>query len=240
MSWHTFTFGSTAIKYEVRRSSRRKKTVQIKMEDGIPRVLVPATLPDAEIQAIVHKRSAWIIEHTSKPKPEPPPNRFAHGRILPYLGRGNRIIVRRDDVWFPTVRLDQRRFRVIAPKNSRDSVQIYRAFVEWYGARAYERLPKIVDTWWPRLGRGERSQIAIHIRDQKSRWGSCSTKGSLNLNWRLMMLEPQLAEYVVVHELAHLSEMNHSPAFWSVVESALPDMKQRRKRLKEVEKTIPF
>ena len=65
-------------------------------------------------------------------------------------------------------------------------------------------------------------------------------KGSLNFNWRLMMLEPELAEYIVVHELAHLTEMNHSPAFWNVVERALPDVKQRRQRLKEVEKTIPF
>ena len=240
MSWHTIKLGKTAIEYEVRRSRRRKKTVQIKVEDGIARVLTPSTLPDAEIRAIVRKRADWIIEHTSETKPEPSSKRFAHGRILPYLGRGNRVIVRRDDVWFPAVRLDQRRFRVVAPRNAKDNEQIYHAFVEWYGARAYERLPRIVDTWWPRLGRGERSQIAIHVRDQKTRWASCSVKGSLNFNWRLMMLEPPLAEYIVVHELAHLTEMNHSPAFWNVVERALPDMRQRRQRLKEVGKTIPF
>ena len=240
MSWHTIKVGKSAIEYEVRRSARRKKTVQIKMEDGIPRVLAPATLPDAEIRAIVRKRAAWIIEHTSEPKPEPSSKGFAHGRILPYLGRGMRVIVRRSDVWFPTVRLDQRRFRVIAPKNGSDGEQIHRAFVEWYSARAHQRLPEIVDRWWPRLGKGERSQIAIHVRDQKTRWASCSVKGSLNFNWRLMMLEPPLTEYIVVHELAHLAEMNHSPAFWSVVERALPDMKQRRLRLKGVEKSIPF
>ena len=155
-------------------------------------------------------------------------------------GRGNRVIVRRDDVWFPTVRLDQRRFHVVAPRNAKDNEQIYRAFVEWYSARAYERLTEVVDRWWPRLGKGERSQIAIHIRDQKTRWASCSVKGSLNFNWRLMMLEPPLTEYIVVHELAHLTEMNHSPAFWDVVERALPDMRQRRQRLKEVEKSVPF
>ena len=240
MSWHTIKMGTTAIEYEVRRSARRKKTVQIKMEDGVARVLAPSTLPDAEIRALVRKRSGWILEHTPDTKPEPSSERFAHGRILPYLGRGIRVIVSSADVWFPAVRLDQCRFRVVAPKNARDSEQIFRAFVEWYGARACERLPRIVDRWWPHLGRGDRARIAIHIRDQKSRWASCSMKGSLNFNWRLMMLEPPLAEYIIVHELAHLTEMNHSPAFWNVVERALPDVKQRRQRLKEVEKTIPF
>lgn len=240
MSWHTIELGKTAIEYEVRRSRRRKKTVQLKMEDGVARVLAPSTLPDAEIRAIVRKRASWIIEHTSETKPEPSSKRFAHGRILPYLGRGNRIIVSRADVWFPHVRLDQRRFRIVAPRNVRDGEEIYRAFVEWYSARASERLPGTVDRWWPHLGRGDRSEIVIHVRDQKSRWASCSVKGSLNFNWRLMMLEPPLAEYIVVHELAHLTEMNHSPAFWDVVERALPDMRQRRQRLKEVGKTIPF
>ena len=240
MSWHSVKVGKATIRYEVRRSGRRKKTVSIKLEDGVPRVMVPATLPDAEIQAMVRKRADWIIEHASKTKAEPPSRRFANGRILPYLGRGVRILVRRSDVWFPQVRLDKRRFRVVAPRNGRDGEQIYRAFIEWYTARAHEELPEVVDRWWPRLGRGARARIAIHVRDQKSRWASCSVKGSLNFNWRLMMLEPALAEYVVVHELAHLTEMNHSPAFWNVVESAMPDMKQRRQRLKEVEKTIPF
>ena len=240
MSWHTIELGKTTIEYDVRRSRRRKKTVQIKMEDGIPRVLVPATLPDAEIRSIVRKRAAWILEHTSETKPEPLSKRFVHGQILPYLGRGVKVVVSRADVWFPNVRLDQGHFRVVAPRNGRDGEQIYRAFVEWYGARSREILPEVVDRWWTHLGRGDRSCIAIHVRDQKTRWASCSVKGSLNFNWRLMMLEPPLAEYIVVHELAHLTEMNHSPAFWNVVERALPDMRQRRQRLKEVGKTIPF
>ena len=180
MSWHTIKTGKTAIEYEVRRSARRKKTVQIKMEDGVARVLTPATLPDAEIRALVRKRAAWIIEHTSDKKPEPLWKRFTHGQTLPYLGRGIKVTVSSADVWFPAVRLDQRRFRVVAPRNARDGEQIYRAFVEWYSARAYQKLPELVDRWWRHLGRGDRREIAIHVRDQKSRWGSCSVKGSLN------------------------------------------------------------
>ena len=73
----------------------------------------------------------------------------------------------------------------------------------------------------------------ITIREQKTRWGSCSSKGNLNFNWKLVLLDPELLDYVVVHELAHRREMNHSVAFWKVVEAELPDYRERRARLKE-------
>lgn len=73
----------------------------------------------------------------------------------------------------------------------------------------------------------------ITIREQKTRWGSCSSKGNLNFNWKLVLLAPELLDYVVVHELAHRREMNHSAAFWKVVEAELPDYWERRARLKE-------
>lgn len=73
----------------------------------------------------------------------------------------------------------------------------------------------------------------ITIREQKTRWGSCSSKGNLNFNWKLVLLDSELLDYVVVHELAHRREMNHSVAFWKVVEAELPDYRERRRRLKE-------
>ena len=68
----------------------------------------------------------------------------------------------------------------------------------------------------------------ITIRDQKSRWGSCSGKGNLNFNWRLILAPEEVLDYVVVHELAHRLEMNHSVRFWGHVERVLPDYKDRR------------
>lgn len=72
----------------------------------------------------------------------------------------------------------------------------------------------------------------ISIREQKTRWGSCSSKGNLNFNWKLVLMPEDILDYVVVHELAHRVEMNHSPAFWTIVERVLPDYKERRKWLK--------
>ena len=73
----------------------------------------------------------------------------------------------------------------------------------------------------------------ISMRNQKTRWGSCSSNGNLNFNNRLLFVPKELVDYVVVHELAHRKEMNHSNAFWNVVEKYMPDYKERRKKLRE-------
>jgi predicted metal-dependent hydrolase len=74
----------------------------------------------------------------------------------------------------------------------------------------------------------------VAIRNTKSRWGSCSTKGNLNFNYRIIFLPPHLADYLIVHELCHLKEFNHSVRFWNLVSLALPDFKKLRKDLKGV------
>ena len=73
----------------------------------------------------------------------------------------------------------------------------------------------------------------ISIREQKTRWGSCSSAGNLNFNWRLIFAPPAVLDYVVVHELAHRKEMNHSAAFYAIVEQVLPDYRSSQKWLRE-------
>ena len=106
------------------------------------------------------------------------------------------------------------------------------------GTRAEEHIAEGVDLWWPRLGVGERSRVIIG--SQRSRWGSCAPDGTLRFSWRTMMLPPEVIEYIIVHELAHLTVKAHSAEFWDFVSRALPDVKHRRKLLREVGPALPL
>ena len=78
------------------------------------------------------------------------------------------------------------------------------------------------------------------IRDQRRSWASCAPDGTLRFNWRTMMLEPSLIDYIVVHELAHLQICRHSPDFWALVYGVMPDARHRRQRLRAVGGTLPL
>lgn len=95
---------------------------------------------------------------------------------------------------------------------------------------AREYFPKRAAYFLPLTG-GSFNRITV--RDQKTRWGSCSARGTLSFNWRLMLAPPAVLDYVVVHELCHLTHMDHSKAFWSLVESVCPNYRAHRKWLKE-------
>jgi len=96
-------------------------------------------------------------------------------------------------------------------------------------ARALERIRERLGVYHPAIG-GEYGRVAV--RDQRSRWGSCSSKSNLNFNWKLIMAPPQVLDYVVIHELCHLHEFNHSPRFWRLVETQMPDYEVWKKWLK--------
>lgn len=79
----------------------------------------------------------------------------------------------------------------------------------------------------------------VYIRNQCSRWGSCSSSGNLNFNYRIAFLPQELFDYVIVHELCHLIEFNHSPAFWMSVEKVIPDHRERRALLQKQQLQVP-
>jgi predicted metal-dependent hydrolase len=101
---------------------------------------------------------------------------------------------------------------------------------EWLGRRALEDARSHVERRAPRLGR---KPTSLRIGDQKTLWGSCSSRGAISLNWRLVAAPPAVFEYVVVHELCHLVERNHGEAFWQLVGELMPDYREHRSWLKK-------
>ncbi|MCI0384535.1 M48 family metallopeptidase [Streptomyces sp. CNQ085] len=102
--------------------------------------------------------------------------------------------------------------------------------VAWYAERGRQWLPRRVGPWAERLAS---PPVDLVVRPLGYRWGSCSDRGALNIHWAVMQLPAALVDYVLVHELAHLREPNHSPAFWRLVGRVLPDYESRRARLDE-------
>ena len=236
------TFGDTTIEYVVRRSKRRRKTIEVALNGGGVRVAAPASTTDDQVREFVLKRAPWIVQKLGEERSRKARAlRFVSGESLPYMGRNVSLVVTPEEVQVPSVRFDHWRFLVSTPANLVDDARyetIRGAIVEWYKTRAIVRLAEFVDRWWGRLGKSNRSQILIG--DQKSRWASCAADGTLRFNWHVMMLEPSLIEYVVVHELAHLTHHNHSDNYWHLVSSVLPDVKERRQRLREAGLSLPL
>ena len=229
------------IEYTVKRSRRRKKTVQVSIQHGQVVVAAPARTPNRDIQAIIRNRAGWILGKLEASASEPQPLQLVTGDSLPYFGVSLPLVVEEADARRPKAEVTAERIMVTLGRQlpgdeRREATQA--ALVALYRARAAEFLEDAVARWLPVMGRSEMPRVLV--RDQRSRWGSCSSDGTLRFSWRLAMLEPELIESVVVHELAHLDVMNHSKAFWDVVLAAMPDAKERRKRLREAGLRLPL
>lgn len=230
----------TTIRYDIRRSRRRRKTIQLTVDrDGV-HVAAPARTSDRKVRSIVQARVAWIRKQQTALR-DAPEQRFGDGETIAYFGREVPMAFEQMSARRITVGFDGSRFHVSLPADLPDSERherVRRAFVDWYRDRAAKHLSTVVDRWWPQLGSDGTPKILI--RDQRRRWGSCATDGTLRFNWRVMLLEPALIDYIVVHELAHLTHMNHSPAFWELVRQTIPDAQDRRKRLRGAGRALPL
>ena len=234
-------FGDVTIEYEVHRSQRRRKTVQITVDDGRVLVAAPADTPGSKLEGIIHKKSPWILRQAPAPLVTSPKKRFVSGETLPYLGRNVRLVVETADVPAPEARFDHWSFRIAAPAHL-DETQRYeeirKVVVQWYRKRASRRLPQTVELWRKRMGLPGSPEVLI--RDQRQRWGSCAPDGTLRFNWRVVMLTATLIDYVVTHELTHLRVNGHSKDFWALISKIMPDAQLRRRRLREAGKLLPM
>ena len=163
----------------------------------------------------------------------PRPKQFVSGESIPYLGRQVRLFVENASGNHATVRFRHWNFDIIAPaelEGARRRETIKRALGRWYRRRAQERLERAVSRWSKAIGC---EPHAVLTRDQRQRWGSCAPDGTVRFNWRIVMAEPSLIDYVVAHELLHLRIRTHSRKYWDEMARVMPDYGTRRGRLKE-------
>ena len=204
-------------------------------------MLAPASARSGWIERVLDEKSDWIAVKLAKWSARPAPDfDFQTGGTLPFLGQDLDVTVAALERGVRTrVTLEGRQLRVGVDPEAEGLIRenaVRSGLKRFYRSEAERVVAPLVTKHAAALAR---PVPKIVVRDQKRRWGSCDTKGVIRLSWRLAAAPPDLIDYVCAHEVAHLVEMNHSPAFWAVVERLMPDWKIRRKRMKSV-LPLPF
>ena len=199
------------VPYTVRRSKRaRAVSLRIDAERGL-QVVVPWDAPAVDVTRLLHGRAEWILRHQERLQPGPQ-RQYVTGEILPLLDATLRLEV---------AALANRTRMTVALRGEALVVRLGGSVPEAErgvlvrGARTAELAAQHGFSY----GR-------VMIRDQRTRWGSCSSKQNLNFNWRLMLAPAAAVDYVILHELFHLREMNHSRRFWAQVAACCPDYRR--------------
>ncbi len=235
------TFGATTVPYVIVRSRRRRKTMSITLhpEHGV-RVAVPAKTAPRLVRTFVQQRAEWIVRRTAEATRHPQRLMFVTGERLPYLGEQLPLYVDEGSIRRVRVALEGGSFRVAAPAGLGEELRataIERGVIDWYRERAQEHLAARAEFW---SGHVDCTATRVLARDQRSRWGSCSADGTLRFNWRLIMADPEVIDYVVVHELTHTRVRNHSTEFWIELAKTMPDYRSQRSRLRDFGSQLVF
>lgn len=216
------------VPYTIRRSKRRR-TLTISVErDCSVIVHAPAGSTDDDIRKIVDAKRQWIYEKTRHPQkyqdvPHPPGKELVSGESALYLGRQYRIeLVEADGkgvrfaqgFWIPAKHASKRKG----------------ALREWYVASANEKILPRVAVFARSLGVQYRE---ARIVDDRYRWGSCTVNNCVTFNWRLIKAPVFVIDYVIVHELAHLLEANHTPRFWNVIRAQVSQVDKAKAWLRD-------
>ena len=212
--------------YTLTRSKR--KTVALYVRNGGVEVRAPLKMPKAEIDKFVSSKEKWVTGKLalSNERIEQRANFCLHyNDTVLYRNKQYPIAAKSGD----RVGFDDERFYM---PPGLDPEQIKYVCIQIYRMLAKRDLTEKVVGFAKRMSV---MPIAVKINGAKTRWGSCSAKKSLNFSWRLIMAGDDVIDYVIVHELAHISEMNHSDRFWTIVEGVLPDYRERSEKLKELQ-----
>ena len=241
----TVRLGEVEVSYVFKRVPRRRHVHVLVNDDGVVEVRAPWRFSLTKAREMLRDNAQWVVRSLGNARTRLARRpRLVTGARLPLLDESLTLDVR------PRAQMDlfgDRRHHRGRAERSGTTLRVsteslgddeLRALIErWYRGEAATHLAARVEHYAPRLGV---SPSKVTIRGQRSRWGSCSGKGTLSLNWRLMMVPGALTDYVVVHELCHLRHMNHSPIFWAMVGDAIRDFRQRRRRLNELRGCLPL
>ena len=217
------------VDYTLNRSKR--KTVAIYIRNGGVEVRAPLKCPKSEIDSFVSSKEPWINEKLHKSKSQMEKRKafaLGYGEKILFRGAEYPIAVRTN------TRTDFDGECFCLPSNL-ESELIKDACIKIYRHLAKSHISGRVAVYSEQMAV---TPTAVKINGANTRWGSCSSKKSLNFSWRLIMACDDVIDYVVVHELAHLIHMNHSGKFWAVVESVLPNYKERQSQLCELRKRL--
>ena len=214
------------VEYTIVRSKR--KTTAIYVRDGIVEVKAPLKMPVHAIDRFVTSKEVWINEKLDKLHEQTAQRKafvLTYDTKVLYRGSEYPISAREGTM----VGFDDSGF-FIPPNLSEEEIRraceiIYRMLAKSHLTMRTMELAENIGLY----------PSNIKINGAKTRWGSCSAKKSINFSWRLIMAEDPVIDYVIVHELSHLKELDHSARFWAVVESALPDYKEHKAKLTQLQ-----
>lgn len=216
------------LEYKIVRSARRRKlTITVERDRAII-IHAPVETSDEEVHRAVDSKRQWLFEKLSHPqkyqaKPDPPGKEVVNGESAPYLGRDYQIEVA--ETASGEIELASRFVVPVAHQTQRR-----RVLRDWYVARANEKILPRVQQHAATLGV---EVSAARIVDDRYRWGSCTTRDAVHFNWRLIKAPMFVIDYVIIHELVHLIEANHTARFWNIVRAHSPAMEKAKAWLKE-------
>jgi predicted metal-dependent hydrolase len=221
-------------RYQIRRSGRARR-LRITVRPTGVEVVAPLAVRDADIAAFVHDNRRWIETRLEAIRQRlaahPGARRLVDGARIPYRGAWQRLRVLRSGRTRPLVRRDGD-FWVELPDGlpaTLQEVEVERVLSGWLRRQARLEAKALMAQYGPCHGLMARGLV---IKAHRTLWGSCTARGVVNLNWRLILAPPTVLEYVVVHELCHLRHRHHQPPFWRLVAEILPDYGRERRWLR--------
>lgn len=231
----TILFGNEKIPYELCWSSKRK-TLGISVQSDKVSVTAPEGTTGEKINQVLMKKAPWIrkqLQEYQEINPFMQERKFFSGEKLPYLGRLYRLkVIKEANLQTSHFRFEQGKFIATVPDclNETEYRQvIYPLYKAWVIAKATTFTQKRLNRFTVKL---KEKPTRIQIKEQKQRWGSCTPDGKILLNWRIFLAPTSVVDYILVHELAHLKNMDHSAEFWNTIKMILPNYEDKKEWLR--------